>query len=586
MKKALALVLALTMTLGMAACGTTASSAPASGSAAAGDSSTASSASTTASSASTTGTATGSMTNGLYPGTPDPESVTINITSEPPDMNSVTTTDATAIAIMRDVLEGLTSLDQENKPVPGVAESWDISEDGLVYTFHLRQDAVWSNGEPVTANDFVFAWTQLFTASTGANYATTWQTYIKGAEEALAGDAAALGVKAVDDYTFEVTLNNPCAYFLNLMAFPSFYPVNEAFWTEVGGVDGYGRDADKMLYNGPYVMSEWQHESQVTITKNDQYWDKDNKAFIPTVYMKMINDSGAALNAFQAGELDMVGLSGEQVQLLTAEGVTPGQYEDGTPAYLEYNTNGGTPSSEAVGKGLANAKVRKALTYAIDAQSYIDNVAKSSYLPADGMVPGAIGNGEYSSARGSLIDRAMPVEDIKAMFDEGLKEAGITAADFTPVITTDEGDSAYKMVAFIQNQWKEKLGIEATVQQLTFKSRLDAQTKQNYDVCVALWGPDYDDALTYLDMFLSGVGNNHTGWSNEEYDNLIMSSYSETDAAARQDILIQAETILMEEMPIGPIYFRVRDYVMADKLTGVTRTAFQDVVMHYAKLVK
>lgn len=581
MKKALALVLALTMTLGMAACGTTASS-----TSTAASTSTAGGDSTAASSTATTGTATSSMTNGLYPGTADPESVTINITSEPPDMNSVTTTDATAISIMRDVLEGLTSLDQENKPVPGVAESWDISEDGLVYTFHLRDNAVWSNGEPVTANDFVFAWTQLFTAETGANYATTWQTYIKGAEQALAGDPSGLGVKAVDDYTLEVTLNNPCAYFLNLMAFPSFYPVNEAFWTEVGGVDGYGRDADKMLYNGPYVMSEWQHESQVTITKNDQYWDKDNKAFIPTVYMKMINDSGAALNAFQAGELDMVGLSGEQVQLLVAEGVAPDQYEDGTPAYLEYNTNGGTPSSEAVGKGLANAKVRKALTYAIDAQSYIDNVAKSSYLPADGMVPGAIESGSYSSARGSLIDRTMPVEDIKAMFDEGLKEAGITAADFTPVITTDEGDSAYKMVAFIQNQWKEKLGIEATVQQLTFKSRLDAQTKQNYDVCVALWGPDYDDALTYLDMFLTGVGNNHTGWSNEEFDKLIKDSYSQTDAAARQDMLIQAETILMDEMPIGPIYFRVRDYVMADKLTGVTRTAFQDVVMHYAQIVQ
>ena len=585
MKKALALVLALTMTLGMAACGTPASSSTAASTSTAGGDSTAASSTATTSTA-TTGTATSSMTNGLYPGTADPESVTINISTEPPDMNSVTTTDATAISIMRDVLEGLTSLDQENKPIPGVAESWDISEDGLVYTFHLRDNAVWSNGEPVTANDFVFAWTQLFTAETGANYATTWQTYIKGAEQALAGDPSGLGVKAVDDYTLEVTLNNPCAYFLNLMSFPSFYPVNEAFWTEVGGVDGYGRDADKMLYNGPYVMSDWQHESQVTITKNDQYWDKENKAFIPTVYMKMINDSGAALNAFQGGELDMVGLSGDQVQLLVAEGVAPGQYEDGTPCYLEYNTNGGTPSSEAVGKGLANAKVRKALTYAVDAQSYIDNVAKSSYLPADGMVPGAIESGSYSSARGSLIDREMSAEDIKAMFEEGLKEAGITAADFTPVITTDEGDSAYKMVAFIQNQWKEKLGIEATVQQLTFKSRLDAQTKQNYDVCVALWGPDYDDALTYLDMFLTGVGNNHTGWSNEEYDKLIKDSYSQTDAAARQDMLIQAETILMEEMPIGPIYFRVRDYVMADKLTGVVRTAFQNGVMHYAQIVQ
>ncbi len=580
MKKALALVLALTMALSLAACGGSAASsstaAPASGSTAE---------STPAASGNAGGNtaAAGEMTtNGMYPGTADPDSVTINISTEPPDMNSVTTTDSTAISIMRDTVEGLTSLDQNNAPVPGVAESWDLSEDGLTYTFHLRSDAVWSNGTPVTANDFVFAWTQLFTAETGAAYATTWQNYIKGAAELLAGTGTAeeLGVKAIDDTTLEVTLNNPCAYFLNLCAFPSFYPINEAFWTEVGGVDGYGRDVDTLLYNGPYVVSEWAHEDHVTITKNDQYWDKDNKGFIPTINMVMIADSGAALNAFQGGELDMVGVSGDQKKLLESEGCVLGQYEDGSPAYLEYNTVSG--STEA----LSNAKVRRALTMAIDAESYIKNVAQASYLVADGITPSAVDGGEYSKARGSLIDREASVEDIKALFDEGCAEAGVDPSSINLNYVTDEGDSAYKLAAFVQNQWKEKLGIETTITQMTFQSRLDAQTNKNYDVCLGLWRPDYDDPMTYLDMFLTDAGNNHTGWSNAEFDELINSAYSEADADVREQMLIDAEKILMEEMPIGPIYFRVRDYLCSDKLTGVTRTAFQEIMLHYATIVE
>lgn len=577
MKKALALVLALVLAMSMVACGGASSSAPAASSGSTAESTPADS---------TPAAAGTSMTNGLYPGTMDADMVTININTEPPEMNSITTTDATAISIMRDVLEGLTSLDENNQPIPGVAESWDVSAnadgvEGTVYTFHLRDNAVWSNGDPVTANDFVFALTQHFTAETGAAYAGTWASYVQGASELLAGTGSPedLGVKAIDDTTLEITLTNPCAYFLSMCAFPSFYPMNEKFYNEMGGVDGYALDADKMLYNGPYVISEWQHEDHVTITKNDNYWDKENKAFIPTVKMVMISDSGAALNSFQGGELDMVGLSGDQVQLLKGEGCTPGQYPDAAPGYLEYNTvSASTPA-------LSNAKVRRALTMAIDAESLNRDVLKNSYLAATGMVPDAINGGAYSEARGNLIDRSISADDVKALFEEGCAEAGVDPASINLNYVTDEGDNAYKTAAFIQNQWKEKLGIEATVTQMPFKSCLQAQTDKTYDVCFALWGPDYDDPLTYLDMFVTDSGNNHTGWSNAEFDELIASSYTEADAAKREEIMINAEKLLMEEMPIGPIYHRIRDYITSDKLTGVVRTAFQDIVMHYATIV-
>ena len=565
MKRALALVLVLALAVSLVACGGAAPAPAESGAPAA---------------SGEAATPAAGMTNGLYAGTPDADMITINIASEPPEMNSVTTTDATAINVMRHVYEGLTSLDPNNQPVPGVAESWETSEDGLVWTFHLRADSVWSNGDPVTANDFVFAMTRHFTPETGAQYAGTWAAYIAGAEDLLSGKAGpeALGVKALDEHTLEITLKAPCAYFLNLMSFPSFYPINEKFYMEVGAEDGYALDADKMLYNGPYTMTEWQHDDHITLVKNDNYWDKANKAFIPTVKMVMITDSGAGLNAFRAGEVDMIGLSGEQVELMKAEGCTPAQYADGTPAYLEYNTV--TASTPA----LSNAKVRQALTLAVDAQSYITNVAKSSYLPADGMTPPVVGGGKYTDVRGSLIERTDDYAAVKALFEEGCQEAGVDPATINLRYLTDDGDNAYKMAAFIQNQWKEHLGIETTIEAMPFKSRLQAQSDKNYDVCLALWGPDYDDAMTYLDMFVTDGGNNHTGWSNAEFDQLIADAYAEGDPAKHMEIMVQAEKLLMEEMPIGPVYFRVRDYICSDKFTGIVRTAFQDGVAIYATL--
>ncbi len=555
MKKAFALALALVMALSLVACGT---SAPASSGSA--------------------------VSTGMYPGTAGTDSVTVNITSEPPEMNSITTTDGTAFSVLCHVMEGLTVLDADNVPQPGVAESWTTSEDGLTWTFKLRQDSVWSNGDPVTANDFVFAFTRLFTPESGSLYAGTWCTYIKGAEEMLTanGSAENLGVKALDDYTLEVTLTAPCAYFANLMAFSSFYPLNEKFYTEVGMEDGYALDMDKMLFNGSYVMSEWQHDDHITLVKNENYWDKENKALIPTINMAMINDSGAGLNAFQAGEIDMIGLNGEQAEMLRAEGVNVKQYPDGSPAYLQFNT-----TESASSPALASAKVRKAITLAIDADSYNKNVAKNGNLAADGMVPPVVNGGKYNEARGALLVRPTDGDytEVKAMFEEGCKETGVDPASMNLRYVCDDGDNAYKTAAFIQNQLKEHLGLEVTIESMPFKQRLEAQNNLNFDLCVALWGPDYDDAMTYLDIFVTGGMNNHTGWTNTEYDALIDQAFHEGDPAAHQDLLIQAETILMEEMPIGPIYFRVLDYVTSDKLTGEIRNAFQLLNLTSASIV-
>ena len=567
MKKALALVLALTMTLGMAACGTTASS-----TSTAASTSTAGGDSTAASSTATTGTATSSMTNGLYPGTADPESVTINITSEPPDMNSVTTTDATAISIMRDVLEGLTSLDQENKPVPGVAESWDISEDGLVYTFHLRDNALWSNGEPVTANDFVFAWTQLFTAETGANYATTWQTYIKGAEQALAGDPSGLGVKAVDDYTLEVTFNTPLAYALHLFAFQTYLPVNEKIYEAAGknssGGSLYNSEPDLMGYNGPYYVESWTHNTELVLAKNPDYYNADDIK-IEKIKYTMMKDSNARMNAYQGGQVDCINLTADQIDQMKSMNEPIHTYVDNGNWYFQFNLQ--TPA-------LQSAKVRKALGDAIDPQSYIDNVLRDGSQLANGLVPTSINGangGKYVDGREDLMDH--DTAGAKALFDEGLKELNLTAADVKLTYVCDDTSRSQTEAAYFQQQWKELLGIDVDISPMAFEARLDAMTNGNFDIVFAGWSPDYNDAMTYLDMFMKDNGNNYGKYDNPEYDELLNQAMAEKDATKRQEILHQAETILIQEdYVVYPIYFSVINYVCSNKLSGMTRTGFQE----------
>lgn len=525
-----------------------------------------------------------SVNAAAYPGTADPNSVTINMGAEPPELNSILTTDATAISVMRDTMQGLTVLDQSNIPVPGIAEKWTISDDSLVYTFNLRKDAKWNNGDPVTANDFYFAISQHFTAENAAPYASTWAAYIKGAEAYLNGKGTLedVGMKVIDDYTIEFTLARPCTYFLSICAFASFLPVNQKFYETVGAAS-YGKDADKILTNGPYKIESWAHEDNMVLTKDTNFWDSANYSQVQTINMKMISDSNAALNAFQAGEVDMIGLTGANVEILKKEGITPPQFDDGTPAYIEFNTIRETTE----GKALAQKEVRQALTLALDVQRYLTNVAKNSNKVANTFTPNVVNgaNGKYGDALGEVLKR--PTGDytaVKATFEEGLKKAGVNAADLKLSILSDEGDSAQQMCAMFQQQWKENLGIDVTIVQKPFKGRLADQATGEFDMCVALWGPDYSDAMTYLDMFITGAGNNHTGWSNKTYDELIDKAYNEADAVVREGYLMEAEKLLLDEMPVGPIYHRVRDYICSAKLGGVVRTAFQEISMRWCTI--
>lgn len=567
--------------------------------------------------------------------------VVVNLGSEPPKMTSFLTTDSTSGNVLRHVIVGLTALDENDKPVPGIAETWDVN--GNTYTFHLRKDAKWNNGDPVTAHDFEFAWDELFRTSNGAGYASTWAVYVEGAEDIMAATSIKMcpvtvsdedlkdatqdadgnyvkdekaiankdkvklnddgnpvkepcpetdeekaareagvekayankGYKAVDDYTFEVTFTGPYPYIEDLMAFYSFAPISEKLYNEYGGLETYGKEANAIAYNGPFTITSWSHEDSMVLEKNENYYDKDSIK-LNKITFKMIKDSGASLNGFENGDLDMIGLTGEQAKKYRDEGKEVHDYDDGGNWYFEFNTTK---------KPFNNAKVRKAFTLGVDVQGYIDTVVLNKSKIGQSFTAPAVKNGEFSEKVGQLYARDNDFAAAKALLEEGLAEEGMTLDTFKPELLGDSGDNALKSYAYFQEQWRKNLGIEVSINQVEFKTRLDKMDTQDFDVVYAGWSLDYNDPMTYLDLWLTDGGNNHGKYSNPEYDALIQAAYKEGDAAKREEMLIQAEKIIAEDMPVGVVYYRTRDYVTSPRLKGVQRSAFRDIDLRFAETV-
>ncbi|MEG1049261.1 MAG: peptide ABC transporter substrate-binding protein [Oscillospiraceae bacterium] len=551
-KKAISLVLVASMALSMAACGAKEPAAPAESGAAAPE----------------------ATSTSMYPGTPNPKEIVMNLASEPPKLNSLITTDSTSSIVLVHTMDGLTKLDENSNPQPAIAEKWTQSEDGLTYTFNLRKDAKWSNGEPVTAKDFVFAWTTLLTPATAAEYA--YMGYIfKNGESFYNGKCKIeeVGFKAIDDYTLEVVLQNPLPYLLGQLAYKTFLPVNEKAYNEIGG-DKYATEAEYFVTNGGYKMESWTHEDNIVLVKNPDYYNAAN-VDIEKIKMLMISDSNTAMNGFKTGDIDMIGLSGDQPAMLKAEGYPIQGYADGSCWYFEFNT---------ADKRL-NAKIRQALTMAVDVESLIKNVLKNESTVAYSFTPECISGADgkpFAQAVGKLVER--DAAKAKTLFEEGLKEAGITAKDLDGItFLTDEGDNAARMTTFVQEQWKKNLGFTCEVQQMPFKSRLDRMSNKDFGIVLAGWSPDYNDPMTFLDLWVSDGGNNHTGYKNPAYDKLIDDAKTEIDPMKRQAMFVEAEKIIATDAPIGLIYNRVRNFVCSEKLSGVVRTPFIDTSLMMAK---
>ena len=503
-----------------------------------------------------------------YPGTPDADMITVNDVGEPAELNTAKSYDTGSGALLRELVSGLFKLDQNDKPIPDLIDSYTVSDDKLTYTFKLKKGPKWSNGEPVTSKDYVFGWTTAMKKETASVYSFILTDNVKGGQDYFAGKIKedGLGISAPDDYTLSITFVKPIPYALYLFTFTTYMPLNEKAYESIGA-DKYAKDADKIVTNGAYKMTEWKHNSDVILSKNEDYWDKD-KIGIPKIKYVQLSDANATLNAFKAGQLDFMTVGKDQIKQFQAEGQPIAQYVTAGPWYLLYNTKK---------KPFDNPKVRKAFGQAIDLDSLTKNVLTSGAVKTDGLIPPAItgANGSFAKARGSIQPKFDPAA-AKTLLAEGLKESGISAADFKPVFTSSNTTGAQRESAFYQEQWKKNLGVNVEIKPLDNKARFEAMQAGNFDFVLAGWQPDYDDPMTFLDMFMTDNGNNNGKYSSKEYDALVTKAMKESDASKRQDDLIQAEKMLIQQdAAVFPMYVNTINYTTSQKYTGGTYTAFQ-----------
>ena len=511
---------------------------------------------------------------GAFPGTPAEGTVTLAILGEPAQLFSTRNSEAVSGFVLGHTMEGLVIRGEDGDFIGAGATDWTYDEETCTYTFTLRQDALWSNGEPVTAHDYVFAYRSLVNPEVAAPYAYFGYVF-KNGQAVAEGNMAPeeLGVRAIDDYTFEVQMEAPCPYALNVFGFMTLVPLNEAAYNEYG--DEYGTDAAAILTNGPYVIDSWTHDSQIVLVRNENYYNTENTK-IDTIILAMVSDKNTAMNMFMAGELDFMNdITGDQAVQLRELGANVETYNSNGVKYLQFQVNR---------PGLNNIKIRLALMMSIDTQALCDNILKDSSQPIYALVPDTIDGGRFSAVDGSPFFSYDP-EGAKALLEEGLAEEGLTIEDLNQyTLICDDDDVSTRTAAFIVEQWKVNLGIDIQAQIVPRKSRIEALNTHVFDMVLSGWYPDYDDPNTYLDMFLTGTGNNSGDWSNERYDELIALAADEMDPEIRRGYFVEAQQILMSEAPIAPLYGMYRNYVISDKVDGEIVMGWQNT-FRYAYIV-
>ena len=478
-------------------------------------------------------------------------------------------TDGTSFEVIADYTDGLMQMDADGQAVPAIAESYDLSDDGLTYTFHLRSDAKWSNGTPVTAADFVFAWQRAVDPAVASEYAYMLSDIgqVKNAAEIIAGkkDKSELGVTAVDDVTLQVELNVPVSYFLSLMYFPTFYPVNEEFFNSCG--DTFATSPETTLSNGAFVLDSYEPAATAFhLTKNADYYDAA-KVQLSGLSYQVIQDSQQALMSYQTGALDTTLVNGEQVDQVKddPEFMTVGA------GYLWYVS----PNMSAVPE-LANLNVRLAMTMAIDRDAITADVLKDGSAATYTAVPPEFAAGpdgsDFSGDQSKFSDVCR--FDAAAAADywaKGLEELGITELSLDMVVDAD--DAPQKVAQVLKEQWETTLpGLTVNLVVEPKKQRVQDMQEGNFQLGLTRWGPDYADPMTYLGMWITDNSNNYGLWSNADYDAIIAECTTGdlcTDAEGRWARLYDAEQIVMDEAVIYPLYTQCNAEMLSSKVTGV-----------------
>ena len=510
-------------------------------------------------------------------------------TMEPTSLNTLLATYAYDFTPINAMIECLYRDDENDVPQPAGAETVDISDDKLVYTFHLREDATWSNGDPVVATDYEFAWQQALNPEVASDYAYMLY-FIHNAEPYFNGEVewSEVGVKVIDDYTLEVTLDNPLPYATDLFAFPTLAPINQKFYEEVGA-DKYATDAEYFCCNGMYELTEWSHNSQIVFQKREDYWNADAVGPDEIVY-KIITDSQAGLNSYLSREIDYTDLdSGEVVQQAEAAGFEVGVKPARSSYYLIVNTED---------EFMSNQNLRLALAYAIDKQALIDTVYQNDNQPMTSFTPPAIMGAAGADGptfqealleeRGEMYPASGDLEKAQEYLQAALEELGCTVDELNLSIDCADDSLRRNCATFLQEQWRQNLGIE-NITVNSMQTKQVSANRQSGDYCMSLggWSPDYNDAINFLDLWVTDGGNNDSFWSNEEYDNLIAQATAEADEEVRQQYLFDAEEILAAEMPVIPLYWQCQNYSYnKDKIVDGAIITANQTTFYYATLAE
>lgn len=514
-----------------------------------------------------------------------PMELRLNLGDEPPNIDPQRATDQLSFDVLRQVEEGLVRVRDLGhiEKGSGLAKDWSISPDGLTYSFTLKDGIQWSDGQPIKAQDFAYAWKRALDPRTASQY--NYQLfYIKGGEAAASVQlpknyktddavraatdkqiAAALdkvAVKAVDDKTLTVTLAHATPYFLGLTEFSTYLPARQDYVEKLG--DKYGADADKLLYTGPFRITGWTHENELVLEKNPTYWDAAAVKLGKVTFHLNVKDPNTAINMFEAGDLDTVGIPGDFIEQYKNKGLQ--SMSGASTYYLEFNTH------DAIFK---NANIRKAFSLAIDRKLFADNIMRNGSQPATGLVPPSIPGlvnpaQTFRQGNGDLVPVGPQPDQAKRLLAQGLHDLGLQQL---PQVSFLVGDSATakKYAQGLQEFWNKNLGVQVKLDSLAMKQSMQKEIAGQFQMSFGGWSADYADPMTFMDLFVTGGGNQYAGYANANYDKLVLGAKQTADQNLRQQDLTQAEKLLLNDAPIAPLYVPTSNWVEKPSLKGMLR---------------
>lgn len=490
--------------------------------------------------------------------------ISIYLREEPPQMNSMLTSDAVSGMVLGHVMEGLLRYDAQDEIVGGMAERWQI--EGARATFWLRDDARWSNGDPVTAHDFEFAWKTVLDPATASQYSFILYA-VKNAEAYNTGELPrdAVGVRALDERTLEVELEQPIAYFDKLVAFPTYFPVQQRFYEAAAG--RYGADADEMLYNGPFVLSSWVHSSSLRMQKNPYYWDSERIRLNAINAGYITSDSNTLLNLYKDGRIVMVDLTAEMLEGAMQQRWQLERFMDGGVFFIDFNHRPERLTS--------NLNLRKAMSLAQDSNELVNGVIKlPGYQPALSIIPSWM-QGVDRTFHAEYPPPSYPynVALAREYLQKAKEELGmetlpplVLLADTSPVATIS--------AQYYQQVFRRNLGLEIIIDAQVFGQRIAKMNAGDFDLILNGWGPDYNDPLTFADLYASWNLNNRGHYRNAELDAHIRTAQTSLDQRVRMEAFAAAQQLIYEDAAFIGNYERGRVYATDPRVKGILRRVF------------